>query len=467
VSGLVQLHGYQQYAADFALDRYRAGLFLEMGLGKTLAMLYAVDKLMYDSFDIETVLVIAPKKVALDTWPGEIRKWGFTNITYSVAVGSEKERKQALAKKADVYIINRENVSWLKGHLGRKWLDRFDCIVIDELSSFKSTNSQRFRALKNDIQKVKYVYGLTGTPAPNGLIDLWAQIYLLDGGERLGKTKQAFQDKYFVALKKYKRDKQGRLKEYMDYEAKQEAERAIYAAIADICISMKEEDHLKLPDLVEVDRKIILEPAARKLYNRLERVRVIPYADTFITGDQAATLQGKLLQMASGAVYDDDKSVQQIHTAKIEALKDIVEEANGRPVAVFYHYRHSLHNIQAILPDARILRTGPKESVEDISDWNNNKIPVFLLHPQSAGHGLNLQYGDCRCVVWYDQIWSLEATKQAIKRVHRQGQKHSVTLVRLITADTIDEQVVQAIKNKDIGQEALMAAVKARIDKYA
>lgn len=451
-------HQYQDYATKRILDTNYIALLLEMGLGKTVSTLTAIDLLLNDYFEATRVLVIAPLRVADDTWAREIEKWDhLKHLRISKVLGSAAQRRKALKADADIFIINRENVEWLVGELGTKW--DFDTVVIDELSSFKNHQSKRFRALRRVRPMVKRVIGLTGTPAPNGLIDLWPQIYLLDQGERLGKTVTGYRDRYFTPG-----EREGHI--VYKWHQKKEAEQRIYEAISDIAVSMKAQDWLELPPRVDRTVNIRLDEKSQGLYRKLERDLLLPYHDADVVANTAAVLSNKLLQMASGAVYDEDRGVKPIHEAKLDALEDIIEAANGKPVMVFYNFKHSLSRIQERFPQARILRKG-KDGNEDIRAWNNDEIPLLLLHPKSAGHGLNLQESSCQIVVWYDQIWSLEEDQQANARVYRQGQKQSIIVLRLVAVGTMDEDAVEALERKATGQEALMQAVKARIDKYS
>jgi len=451
-------HKYQEYATQRIIETPYIGLFLEMGLGKTVLTLTAIDLLLNDYFEVNRVLVIAPLRVAEDTWPREIEKWDHLNhLKISKILGSVSQRRKALKADADIYVINRENVDWLVGELGKKW--DFAMVVIDELSSFKNRQSKRFRALRRVRPMIKRVVGLTGTPAPNGLIDLWPQIYLLDLGERLGKTITGYRDRYFIPG-----ERSGHI--VYKWREKKEAEQRIYEAISDIVVSMKAEDWLELPEKIERNVPVKLEPKARDLYDKLERDLLLPFADADVVASTAAVLSNKLLQLASGAVYDEGKGVKKIHVAKLDVLEDIIEAANGKPVMVFYNFKHSLERILERFPQARCLRKGAAGQV-DIRDWNNDEIPIFLLHPKSAGHGLNLQESSCQTVVWFDQVWSLEEYMQANARVHRQGQTRNIVIMRLVAEGTMDEEVIKALERKESGQEALMEAVKARIERVS
>lgn len=396
-------------------------------------------------------MIIAPKRVAEDTWSRESSKWNHTkHLRISKILGDAKKREAALKADADIYVINRENVQWLVGFLGSKW--PFDTVVIDELSSFKSSSAQRFRALKRVRPLMKRVIGLTGTPAPNGLLDLWAQIYLLDRGERLGTTVSSYRDRYFSA---------GAKNGHVVYEWKQkkEAEDRIHEQIADICISMKAEDWLDMPARIDRIVPLTMGDKARAQYEQLERDLLLPMAGSDIVASTAAVLSNKLLQMANGAAYDEDRGVREIHDIKLDALEDLIEGANGHPVLVFYAYKHDLSRIQQRFKEARTLDTA-----DDIAEWNAGDISMLLAHPASAGHGLNLQAGG-NIIVWFGLNWSLELYQQANARLHRQGQTQSVIIHHLVSEGTIDEDVMAALEGKAVGQDALMAAVKARIER--
>lgn len=415
-----------------------------------------MDLLLNDYFEAGKVLVIAPLRVAEDTWSREIEKWDhLRHLRISKVLGSAATRRKALKADADIYVINRENVEWLVSEYGSQW--PFDTVVIDELSSFKNPQAKRFRALRRVRPMMKRVIGLTGTPAPNSLMDLWAPMYLIDQGERLGKTITGYRDRYFTP---------GSRNGHVVYEwkAKQEAEERVYEAISDIAVSMKAEDWLELPERIDRTIQIPLSQKAREQYKKLEKELLLPFLDADVVAQTAAVLSNKLLQMASGAVYDEEKGVKLIHDAKLDALEDVIEAANGKPVMVFYNFKHSLSRIQERFPQARILRKG-KDGNEDIRAWNNDEIPLLLLHPKSAGHGLNLQESSCRTVVWFDQIWSLEEDQQANARVHRQGVRHNIVVIRLVAEGTMDEDAVAALERKAAGQDALMEAVKARIER--
>jgi SNF2 family DNA or RNA helicase len=445
-------HPYQDYAIQRIIDHPAAGLFLDMGMGKTVSTLTAVADLLHDSFEVSKVLVIAPLRVAEDTWSRETEKWDHTQyLKVSKVLGKESKRIDALTATADIYVINRENVEWLVNHYGRKW--PFDMVVIDELSSFKSPKARRFRALKKVRPFIKRLVGLTGTPAPNTLLDLWPQIYLLDQGERLGKTITGYRDRYFQPGQR-----DGNI--VYSWKLKPEAEQAIHGKISDICISMTAKDWLDLPKRIDNVVKVPLSHKAKENYKQLERDLLLPLTDADVVANTAAVLSNKLLQMANGAVYDENKGVQEIHEAKLEALEDIMEAANGKPVLVFYTYQHDLARIQAKFKKAKKL-----EGSEDIESWNKGEIEMLLAHPASAGHGLNLQAGG-HIIVWFGLTWSLELYQQANARLDRQGQKNRVIVHHLVAEGTMDEKVMSALKHKAVGQDALLDAVKARIERY-
>ncbi|WP_296969130.1 DEAD/DEAH box helicase [Tepidanaerobacter sp. EBM-38] len=446
-------YDYQQYATQWILDKEKAGLLLDMGMGKSVITLTAIDELMFNYFEVSKVLVIAPLRVAESTWDEEAAKWDhLEHLKISKVLGTEKERINALYTKADIYIINRENVKWLVDKCGKDW--PFDMVVIDELSSFKSHRAQRFKALRKVRPFMKRVVGLTGTPAPNGLIDLWSQIYLLDGGERLGKTITGYRERYFLPDKRNQHI-------VFTYKLKEGAEEAIYEKLSDICVSMKAEDYLKLPERINNIIPIYLPKKAKDKYDQLERDLLLPLKDSDIVANTAGVLANKLLQMSNGAVYDENGDVKEIHNAKLKALEDSIEAANGKPVLIFYSYKHDLDRIKKHLKrdDLTVLDTS-----EDIKNWNEGKIPIMLAHPASAGHGLNLQAGG-NIIIWFGLTWSLELYSQANARLYRQGQKQNVIIHHLVAKDTMDEDVMKALEGKEVGQEALLNAVKARVRK--
>ncbi|MCC2531975.1 DEAD/DEAH box helicase [Bacillus velezensis] len=446
-------HQYQEHAIKHIIDTHAAGLFLDMGMGKTVSTLTAVSDLLYDYFDVSNVLVIAPLRVAEDTWSRESEKWDHTSyLKVSKVLGAESSRIMALDMEADIYVINRENVEWLVNFYGKKW--PFDMVVIDELSSFKSSKAKRFRALKKVRPFIKRIVGLTGTPAPNSLIDLWPQMYLLDQGERLGKTVTSYREKYFQP------DQRNRTVIY-SWKLKEGAEKAIHEKVSDICISMQARDWLQLPERIDNIVKVRMADKVKAKYKQLEKDLLLPFLDGDVVADTAAVLSNKLLQLANGAVYDENGEIQKLHDEKLNALEDIVDAANGKPILVFYSYKHDLERIQQKFKKAKTL-----DSSKEIADWNKGKIEMLLAHPASTGHGLNLQDGG-HVIVWFGMTWSLELYQQANARLDRQGQKHSVIVNHLVTEGTVDEDVMRALEGKAVGQNALMEAVKARLEKLA
>ena len=447
--------GYQDHAIDHIIENPFAGLFLDMGLGKTVSTLTAVNRLMYEDLEIDRVLVIAPKRVAEDTWTTEVDKWNhLKHLRVSVVLGTERQRKEALKAKADIYVINRENVPWLVGFYQSAW--PFDMVVIDELSSFKSAKAIRFKALRMVRPMIKRVVGLTGTPAPNGLIDLWPQVYLLDQGERLGKSITRYRETYFTPGKR-----NGHV--VFNYNLRSDGEQQIYEKISDICISMKAKDYLQLPERINRTVEITLPDKLKAKYEEFEREQILALEDSDeISAVNAAALSGKLLQFANGAVYDAEKNWHEIHKAKLEALDEIIDTANGQPVLVFYSFKHDLARIQEALKKYK-----PKtlDNKEDIRAWNQGNIQLLLAHPASAGHGLNLQAGG-NIIVWFGLTWSLELYQQANARLDRQGQTKPVIVHHLAVRGTMDEDVMLSIVRKATGQDALMDAVRVRILKY-
>ena len=442
-------HDYQDYATQFILDHPVAAIFLDCGLGKTVITLTAMEELLHDRFEVSRILIIAPLRVARDTWPAEIQKWEhLRQLTFAVAVGTERGRIVALAQRAELTIINRENVDWLVSKSG--WPFDFDMIVIDELSSFKSYQARRFRALMKARPLAKRVVGLTGTPSDNGLMDLWAEFRLLDMGKRLGRFITHYREELFLPDKRNQQM-------VFSYKPRPGAEDEIYQRIGDITISMRSADYLKLPELVETQSMVKLSAKERKTYDAMRAEMVTTIGEQEIDAMNAAALSNKLLQMASGAVYDEDGKALHMHDRKLDALEDLVESANGRPVLVAYWYKHDAERIKERMPVREI------RSSRDIRDWNAGKIPVALIHPAGAGHGLNLQDGGSM-LIWFSLTWSLELYQQTNARLYRQGQKHTVTITHIIAEGTIDEQVMQALQKKDKTQAALIEAVKAELE---
>lgn len=436
----MKLHEYQEYARDWILEHPYCGLLLDMGLGKTLTTLTAIDELKNIFCEDHKILIIAPKKVAEETWATEIEKWDF-NLNYSKILGTTKQRVEALAVEADLYIINRENVVWLVEYFKTKW--PFTFVVVDELSSFKSSKSKRFKALRKVRPKLERFVGLTGTPAPNSLIDLWPQIYLMDRGERLETSQTRYKNRYFAP------DKYSGPIVY-SWTPRPGAEDEIYDKLEDICVSMKAKDYLNLPG--RIDNVVEIELSDYDKYKKLERELVLEEEE--VTAANAAVLANKLLQMANGAIYSDDKSVVQLHDDKLDALERIVEDSQGQPILVFYQYQHDLERIKSRFKEA--------EELDSLERWNKGEIPILLCHPQSAGHGLNLQEGG-HIIVWFGLTWSLEYYQQANARLNRQGQTETVIIHHLVAKGTLDERVMQVLQSKEKTQDELLNAVKAQI----
>lgn len=442
-------HDYQQYAADFILEHPVAAVFLEMGLGKTVVTLTAIQELCLNRFEVRKVLIVAPLRVARDTWPAEIHKWDhLRSLTYSVAVGTETERMTALMTKANLHIINRENLDWLINKSGLPF--DYDMVVIDELSSFKSHQSKRFRSLLKVRPRLKRIVGLTGTPSSNGLMDLWAEFRILDMGERLGRFITGYRERFFLP------DKRSAQMVY-SYKPAPGAEQSIYDRISDITISMKSCDFLTMPECVINEVAVRMDAREKQIYDSLRQTMVAKLEGKEIDAVNAASLSGKLLQIANGAVYDDDRKYHHIHDRKLDALEDIIEAANGKPVLVAYWYKHDLERIRQRFSVREI------KSSEDILDWNAGKIPVAVIHPASAGHGLNLQSGG-NTMVWFGLTWSLELYQQTNARLWRQGQKDTVVIHHIIAKDTIDERVMAALRKKEQTQTALIDAVRAELE---
>lgn len=440
-------HEYQTYATRFLLEHPISCLMLDCGLGKTVITLTALWELVLDSFDIGRVLVIAPKRVAENVWVQEIAKWEhLTGLTAVRVLGSEQERRSALNTPAFLYIINRENVTWLVKN--RRW--DFDMVVIDELSSFKSHQAQRFKAMRKVRPLVTRIVGLTATPAPNSLMDLWAEMCLLDMGQRLGRYIGGYRERFFVP------DKRNREIVY-SYKPREGAEDKIYELISDICISMKAKDHLQMPELVTNRVMVSMSPKEREVYDRLRRDMVTELNGEELDAVNAASLSSKLQQMASGAVYGSDRKTVLLHSRKLDALEDLIEAANGKPLLVAYWFHHEHDRLHEQF-DCRDINTA-----EDIAAWCAGEIPVGLIHPASAGHGLNLQSGGST-LVWFSLTWSLELYEQLNDRLWRQGQEHTVVIHHIISEGTIDEDIMSALARKDIGQNALRDAVRARLE---
>ena len=447
-------HDYQKYATEFIESHPIAAVILQMGLGKTVCTLTAIEHLMYDTFEVSKVLIVAPLRVAKVTWSDEIDKWDhLSHLTYSVAVGSEKERLSALKKKADLYMINRENLQWLIEKSGLPF--DYDMVVLDELSSFKSWQSKRFRAFMKVRPKVQRVVGLTGTPSSNGLMDLFAEFKCLDMGERLGRFITQYRNSFFIP------DRMNGQVVY-SYKLRPFAEEEIYRRIGDITISMKASDHLKMPELIENRYPVYMDDGEKQQYESMKKNLILPYLENeAITAANAAALSGKLCQMANGAVYSDEGSVAHIHDRKLDALEDIIEAAQG-PILLCYWFKHDLERITKKLDELKV-EYARISSDGSIRMWNEGKFQVGLIHPASAGHGLNLQAGGNH-IVWFGLTWSLELLEQTNARLWRQGQRAETVVVQyLVTAGTIDERILDAISKKEQDQNALIDAVKAQL----
>lgn len=448
-------HSYQAYCIERLLTDTALGLYLDMGLGKTVITLTAIADLEYNRFQVSRALVIAPKKVAEATWQREASKWDhLRHLRFSTILGSEAKRIRALNTPADVWVINRENIPWLVEYCRNAW--PFDMVVIDESSSFKNHKAKRFKALTWVRKYILRIVELTGTPAPNGLLDLWAQIYLLDGGQRLGKRITQFRERYFDP------DQRGRDMVY-SYKPKDGADHVIRQLIGDICVSMKAEDYITLPDCTYDDIPVVLDARAKQAYARLEREMLLQVDESTIDAGSAAVLTNKLLQLCNGAVYDEQRHAVEIHRCKIDAFLETVEALGGQPVLVFYNFQHDLERIEAALSGSglRVRRlTGPDEEAA----WNNREIDILLAHPASCAYGLNLQQGGNH-VIWFGLNWSLELYQQANKRLHRQGQASKVIVHHLVVTGGVDEDVITALNDKCTTQDRLMQALKARIER--
>ena len=462
----LELHEYQRYAVDFIIQNPISALFLGCGLGKTAITLTAIQDLLFDSFQVRKVLVIAPLRVGLNVWPQEIKQWDcFHNLTCAVAIGTEKQRRDAIRQNADITVINRENTQWLFEKSG-EYLD-YDMLVIDEMSSFKNAKSQRTKALVKVRHRFKWVVGLTASPASNGLLDLWAQFRILDFGKRLGRFIGKYREEFFEP------DKRNGMVIF-SYRPKPGASNKIYRLIDDITVSMKAADHLNMPECLFRSYPVHMSEYEAGQYEKLKRDMVVSLygaglgeiRDEFnpnedeaaieLTAANAAVLSGKLLQLANGAVYNEQKDTIPLHDRKLDALEDLVEAANGNPVVIAYWYQHDLERIRERL-DVEELKTA-----DSIRRWNNGEIPVAVIHPASAGHGLNLQAGGST-LIWFGLTWSLELYEQTNARLWRQGQKNTVVIQNIITEGTIDRQVLRALADKNATQSGLIEAVKANL----
>lgn len=450
-------HSYQRYAIERILQDNSLGLFLDMGLGKTVITLTAINDLKFNRWAVSRCLVVAPKKVAEATWSHEAEKWDhLRHLKIIPVLGSLKKRVQALHTPGDIWVINRENVPWLVEYFRNNW--PFDMVVLDESSSFKNPQSKRFKAMKLVMSRIARLVLLTGTPAPNGLEDLWAQIYLLDAGERLGRTISSYREAFFT--QDYARPGQM----YRTYTPQQDAESRIQAAISDICVSMKSEDYLELPDYIESTVPVTLDAKAKRAYDKLEKEMLLEVDTQLVTAQSAAVLNGKLLQLCSGAVYDSTGEVVDIHDCKLEAFLETIEQLNGEHALVFYWFKHEADRLtKALAKTDKVVRVyqGP----EDEKAWNTGEVDILLAHPVSCGYGLNLQAGGHHAIWFGYPNWALEIYQQANKRLHRQGQKHPVICHHLVVQGGMDEDVIAALHDKGDTQESLMQALKARIER--
>lgn len=446
-----QPHSYQKHAIDKVIENEKYGLFLDMGLGKTVSTLTAFSELQL--LDTEKMLVIAPLNVAKDTWADEINKWEhLKHLRVSKILGTPKQRLAALNKDADIYITNKENTKWLCEQYKKDW--PFDMVVIDELSTFKNPSSQRFKAIKKKLPLVKRFVGLTGTPSPNSLLDLWAQVYLIDRGERLETAFSRYRERYFRATHQVS-------DHVYNWELREGSEDLIYKQIEDIALSMKASDYLDMPERIDTKQVVTLSNKERKLYDELEKYYILEdETDGTIVAQSGASLSQKLLQLSNGAVYTDDEDVRHIHERKLDKLEEIIEEAQGQPILLFYNFRHDRDRILERFDDVITLDDSNYKA-----KWNSGKAKILLAHPASAGHGLNLQQGG-HIIVWFGLTWSLELYQQANARLYRQGQEHTTIIHHIMTDNTIDQRVYKALQNKELTQDELMKAIKARIDKY-
>lgn len=447
-------HEYQEFATNYIESHPISALLVDMGLGKTVITLTALFDLLFDSFEIHKVLVVAPLRVGLISWPDELKKWEHLHfLKSSIVIGTEIERLKALKQKADIYIINRENLEWLVERSGYKF--DFDTVVIDELSSFKNAKAKRHKAMMLVRPYVKRIIGLTGTPASNGLMDLFAEFKCLDYGARLGRFITRYREEYFLP------DKRNGMVVF-SYKLQPGGEERIYKKISDITISMKAIDHLKMPDLIEVEHPVELSDDEYKIYQELEDEMVMEFKDKEISSANAAVLTNKLLQISNGAIYTDEGEVVEIHSQKLDALEDVIEASNGKPLLVAYWFKHDLDRIKKRLDDLKV-NYATLDKPDAIHKWNNKELEVGLIHPASAGHGLNLQSGG-NTIVWYGLTWSLELYQQTIARLYRQGQSEkTVVVIHLVAKDTMDEVVLKALKSKNATQSKLIDAVKAKL----
>lgn len=447
-------HNYQQYAISRIIDTPKVGMFLDMGLGKTVVTLTALHELKYHRFCVNKALVIAPAKVAESTWTKEQQKWSHLEmLRISVVAGTAKQRIRALNTPADVYTISRDNTQWLVNYYGHAW--PFDVVVLDESTSFKNPQAKRFKALKTMLPRISRIIELSGTPSPKGLMDLWAQLFLLDNGARLGRTLSVYREMFFDP------DKRSRT-QIFSYAPKPGAREAIYGLIGDICISMKSEDYLDLPDLIFDDIPVQLDDKAQKAYSQMERDMLLEVDEDTIQASTAAVLSGKLLQLCNGAIYNEDGVALPVHNCKLEALLETIEQLNGQHAVVYYHFAHDRERIIAALAHTGLIVRVYKDK-RDEDDWNAGAIDILLAQPASCGYGLNLQEGGHH-VIWFGITWNLEDYQQANKRLHRQGQPHPVIVHRLLVKGGTDEDAAASLESKDESQESLLRAIKARVE---
>lgn len=449
-------HPYQQFAAEKIIEIPNIALWLDMGLGKTVITLTAILDLLFNRFLVSKVLIVAPKKVAENTWQSEIRKWDHTNgiLSVSTVLGSKTQRIKALNKPASIYIINRENIPWLVDYYRNAW--PYDMVVLDEASSFKNPQAKRFKMLKCVRSKISRMVELTGTPSPNGLIDLWSQIFLLDGGQRLGRTITSYRERWFTP------DKRNR-DTIFSYKIRKGADVEIKSILSDICISMKAEDYIDLPEIICSDIKVKLDGDARKNYETIEKTMLLTVDQTTIEAVTAGALYGKLLQLCNGAMYTENRSYITLHDCKLGALVEIVEALNGEHAVIYYSFQHDVERIIKALSPLKLNVQKFVDKQQEI-DWNAGKIDILLAHPASIAYGLNLQDGGRYCI-WYGVNSSLELTLQGNKRLHRQGQTMPVMVIRLLIEDSVEEEVIENLASKDTNEQALLASVKARIEK--
>lgn len=446
---------YQQFCIDSVIQNKALGLFLDMGLGKTVITLTALQELRYQRWEVAKPLIIAPKKVAESTWTTEAKKWAHLEKMRIIPVlGSPQKRLRALATPGDAYIINRENITWLVEHYRNSW--PFDMVILDESSSFKNASSKRFKALRLVRSRIQRILALTGTPSSNGLGDLWAQIYLLDQGERLGRTLMAYRQAYFVPGKRNRTT-------IFSYTPKDDSLDRVREAISDICISMKAEDYLDLPEVMSSTIPVKLSGTASRAYSQLERDLLLQVEDDIITAQSAGVLTGKLLQLCNGAIYDGTKTPIPVHDCKMEAFLELIEQLNGQHALVFYNFQHDRDRILEALKPSK-LRVRVYTQAQDEADWNGGLIDILLAHPMSCGYGLNLQQGGHHAI-WFGLTWSLEQYEQANKRLHRQGQAHPVVIHHLVVQEGMDETVMEALTQKGDMQSALLEALRVRLDR--